>query len=100
MSRRSVASCATSGGTARNTKAGTAMERREGRMRPPTGTLREADPKSDASRSVYAVARPRRYGMTVNVFPPGPAWFDHGPQPASEPGAQVAPAGQARAMAL
>src|SRR5687768_12598474 len=41
-----------------------------------------------------------RYGTTVKVLPPGPASFDHGPQPASEPGAHVAPAGQARAIAL
>jgi len=42
----------------------------------------------------------RTYGTTVKVLPPGPAWWDQGPQPASEPGAHVAPAGQARAIAL
>ena len=41
-----------------------------------------------------------RHGVTVNVLPPGPAWFDQGPQPASDPGAQEAPAGQALAIAL
>src|SRR5688572_24942114 len=40
------------------------------------------------------------YGTTVKVLPPGPASLENGPQPASEPAAQVAPAGQARAMAV
>src|SRR5688572_7542731 len=37
---------------------------------------------------------------TVKVLPPGPATLDHGPQPLSEASAHVAPAGQARAIAL
>jgi len=40
------------------------------------------------------------YGVTVKLVTPGPATFDHGPQPLSEPKAQLAPAGQARTMAL
>ena len=37
---------------------------------------------------------------TVKVLPPGPAPLENGPQPASDPATHVAPAGQARAMAV
>ena len=41
------------------------------------------------------------YGRTVKLVTPGPpAAFDHGPHPASDPEAQIAPEGHARTMPL
>ena len=76
---------------------------------PPTSTGRDGSSSGMVTRSICPLPVPKKCselpacgtGATiVKLVTPGPAWFDHGPHPASLPAAHVAPAGQARTMPL